>query len=89
MVFLLGRFFARSTTRTSVPICGPSTVMSEKMPAVCIPLSGWVFALEAILSVVVARLPAVSEHRVRSEGRRPGIVYSDNLVFVVADRRPH
>lgn len=35
MVRLFGRFFARSTTSTSVPISGPSTDMSAKMPAVC------------------------------------------------------
>lgn len=39
MVFRFGRFFARSTIVTSVPISGPSTVMSEKMPAV------WAIAL--------------------------------------------
>lgn len=33
IVRLLGRFFARSTTATRVPIAGPSRVMSEKMPA--------------------------------------------------------
>jgi hypothetical protein len=32
---LLGRFFARSIMVTRVPMTGPSTVMSEKMPAVC------------------------------------------------------
>mgnify|MGYP006976741911 CR=1 FL=1 len=36
MVLRFGRFLARSTTTTSVPISGPSTLMSEKMPAVCI-----------------------------------------------------
>ena len=61
MVLRLGRFLARSTTSTSVPISGPSTVESEKMPAVCIPcraLSGWDFGLVVvILSVLVgARL---------------------------------
>ena len=61
MVLRLGRFLARSTTSTSVPISGPSTVESEKMPAVCIParaLSGWDFGLVvAIMSVLVrARL---------------------------------
>lgn len=34
IVFLFGRFLARSTTATSVPISGPSRVMSAKMPAV-------------------------------------------------------
>jgi len=55
MVFRLGRFLARSTTTTRVPISGPSTVMSEKMPAVCIPLRGWDFVLVAILSAAVVR----------------------------------
>jgi hypothetical protein len=35
---LLGRFLARSMMTTSVPISGPSTVMSAKMPEVCNPL---------------------------------------------------
>ena len=38
MVRLLGRLRARSMMTTSVPMTGPSTVMSEKMPAVCAPL---------------------------------------------------
>ena len=33
MVFRLGRFFARSTTATRVPIRGPSTEMSANIPA--------------------------------------------------------
>lgn len=36
MVFRFGRFLALSTMMTRSPISGPSTVMSEKMPAVCI-----------------------------------------------------
>ena len=33
IVFLLGRFFARSHTITRVPISGPSTVISAYIPA--------------------------------------------------------
>lgn len=40
MVFLLGKFLARSTMTISVPISGPSTVMSEKIPAVCMAFIG-------------------------------------------------
>lgn len=48
MVLRLGKFFARSTIATRVPINGPSTLGSAKMPAVCIPLSGCdAFALDA------------------------------------------
>ena len=38
MVFRFGRFLARSTMSTRVPISGPSAVMSEKMPAGGAPL---------------------------------------------------
>jgi hypothetical protein len=34
---LFGRFLALSKMTTSVPISGPSSDMSEKMPAVCMP----------------------------------------------------
>lgn len=52
MVRLLGKFLARSMITTSVPITGPSTVMSEKMPAV------WALLLKAgMLAVLVAILP--------------------------------
>lgn len=34
IVFRFGRFLARSTTTTSVPISGPSTVISAKIPLV-------------------------------------------------------
>ena len=37
MVRLLGKFLARSMMTTRVPIMGPSTVMSEKMPAAWAP----------------------------------------------------
>lgn len=52
MVLRFGRFLARSMTTTSVPISGPSTVMSEKMPAVCMPLRGWDFDLSVMLSLL-------------------------------------
>lgn len=48
MVLRLGRFFARSTTTTRVPIWGPSTVMSENIPAVW--LRG-IFVLDAMASI--------------------------------------
>ena len=37
MLLRLGRFLARSKIRTRVPISGPSTLMSAKMPAECGP----------------------------------------------------
>lgn len=48
MVLRLGRFFARSTTTTRVPIWGPSTVISENIPAVW--LRG-IFVLDAMVSI--------------------------------------
>jgi hypothetical protein len=48
MVRLLGRLRARSMMATSVPMTGPSTVMSEKMPAVCAPPKAAMFNLAAI-----------------------------------------
>lgn len=49
IVFLFGKFFALSTITTNVPISGPSTVMSAKMPAVWAPPRAALAALEAIL----------------------------------------
>ena len=49
IVFRFGKFFARSTIITNVPISGPSTVISEYIPAVCMPLKLPVFGLFAIL----------------------------------------
>jgi hypothetical protein len=51
MVLLLGRFLARSIMTTSVPITGPSTVMSEKMPAV------WAPPKADMLTALVAMMP--------------------------------
>jgi hypothetical protein len=56
MVLRFGRFFARSTTSTSVPMTGPSTLRSEKMPAVCAPLRGLVFVLDDIAGCGGARV---------------------------------
>jgi len=47
IVLRLGRFFARSMTTMSVPMSGPSTELSPKMPAVCAPLADSI--LEAIM----------------------------------------
>lgn len=48
MVRLLGRLRARSMMATSVPMTGPSTVMSEKMPAVCTPPKAAMLSLAAM-----------------------------------------
>lgn len=56
MVLRLGKFFARSTIATKVPIKGPSTVGSAKIPAVCIPLRGWTLDLGAAIAAVFWRL---------------------------------
>lgn len=51
IVFRLGRFLARSTMMTRVPISGPSMVISEKIPAVCMAFRGCDFNLaEAAIS---------------------------------------
>lgn len=55
IVFRLGKFFARSTTRTSVPISGPSTLISEKIPAVCALFNGLLLTFEAIVEFAVRR----------------------------------
>ena len=47
MLFLFGKFFALSITTTKVPISGPSTVMSLKIPA------AWAADLDAIIVVVL------------------------------------
>lgn len=49
MVFLLGRFFALSTTATRVPMTGPSTDKSAKMPDVWPPLRAKLLAVAVIL----------------------------------------
>ena len=43
----LGRFFARSTIMTKVPISGPSTVISANMPA------EWTFTFSAMFAIFV------------------------------------
>lgn len=67
MVRLLGRFLARSMMTTSVPIMGPSTVMSEKMPAAWAPPK-----LGMVMDLVdmVGELGVPSMYSV--EGRREG-----------------
>lgn len=70
MVLRLGRFFARSITSTSVPISGPSTLISEKIPAVCIPLSGCVFALVVVMFMTVVPRSAVPWGFEKTRGSR-------------------
>lgn len=53
MVRLLGRLRARSMIATSVPMIGPSTLMSEKMPAVWAPPKAAMLSLAAMVAVVV------------------------------------
>lgn len=53
IVFLLGKFLARSTIATSVPITGPSTDMSAKMPAVCVALRMWDAVFVVMAGVMV------------------------------------
>lgn len=51
MVLRFGKFLARSTIATRVPIMGPSTDMSAKMPAVCAALSGFL----TLVAMIAAR----------------------------------
>lgn len=70
MVLRLGRFFARSTTTTRVPIWGPSTVISENIPAVW--LRG-IFVLDAMVSIRLEGRRGWALFGVGwGEGRRPG-----------------
>lgn len=56
MLFLFGKFFALSITTTKVPISGPSTVMSLKMPA------AWAADLDAMMAAVLGAPSRVSEY---------------------------
>lgn len=51
IVFRLGRFFARSMIATRVPIAGPSTDISAKIPA-----AWWRFVIRAALEAIMNEL---------------------------------
>lgn len=51
IVFRLGRFFARSMMATRVPIAGPSTDISAKIPA-----AWWRFVIRAALEAIMNEL---------------------------------
>jgi hypothetical protein len=76
IVFRFGKFFARSTTATSVPISGPSSDISAKMPAVWAALTAFGRAVIAAISsslpvwVDVGRRDVSTQGYVDSKGSR-------------------
>ena len=68
MVRLLGRLRARSMIATSVPMIGPSTLMSEKMPAVWAPPKAAMLSLAAMVGVVVVMVVVIRDRRSSRRG---------------------
>lgn len=71
MVFLLGKFLARSIIATSVPIDGPSTDISAKMPAAWLIMDIRGSCLEAMIAFFDNGLPRQEQKIVVWCSRKP------------------
>lgn len=72
MVLRLGRFFARSTMATRVPITGPSTVKSAKIPAVWTALRGCDFDFDFVDMLSFGGINVRGKSEVERLGGREG-----------------